>query len=603
MTTISLNIYSDDKEYKLQLSHGGKYEIKETDKLVFNLVMTADEYASFGDPVLLIGDIPTLFIKIENSPEGEFHFISNEPSYSYKSRYFYNFFGESEANILFDKSDKASLVFTFDILARKENAELAEEMLSFLSNNIDDAVAICFSRSKNSATLLGESGNKFSKYDAIVLAVNYLAQAFPMFARDRKAKWKQIIDFSKNGQPTGPDSVFWALTNLDKLTPSPAENYNIHYNNRGYHFDEQPKEVLIDDTDVFENIVINSFLFNAETFLLSLIQHYHEHSEYNGTYNDSEYIRFDHTMSKYAKIALKLRVKEIESNYIKVRSLIQGYNKIIRSRINTNVIPKITSFVAKKVHYREAFRLINIANLASSPVFDDTNLLFGLKNLSIIYEISSLIMLHKSINSIFSVDLSLQSFRKYSELEPFGGAVTNRPTGAINNHFLFSGDTYQIELLYEPKIFPISGNSRLGDLIDTSNSVSTQLYGKHYFSPDFVLRVHSKHWRKSLTIILDSKYKDAGNVKDYDIPKLTMRYLLNIHTLSSGNSIIPVDLLIILFAHKKSGQLVKTVSSKHFVTGSHPALPQSFGTLYTPSNNGLDDKLRSLIQYYNTTLI
>jgi len=602
MIAWSVQIYSGEKEYKLNLSHGDRYEIKETDKLVFQIIMDEAEFTKLGSPSLIIGDIPTEFIMAESSPEGELHFISSEPAYSYKSRYFYNFFGESEASIIFENSDTTLLVVTFDILARKENAYLAEEMLSFLSNNIDDAISICFSRSKNSASLLGEDGNKFSKYDAVMLTVDYLSKTLPTFARDKKANWKQEIIISQNGQPTGPESVYWALTNLDKLSPSTVDDYNIYYNNRGYHFDEQPKEILIDDTNVFENIVINSFLHNAEKFLSKLITHYMEYSEMERGYSESEYVRFDHTMSKYAKMALKLRVKEIKNNHSRIKSLIHKYNRIIKSQISPNLLPRITSFVAKKLHYREAFRLINIANLASSPIFDDTKLLFGLKNLSIVYEITSLIMLHKSLRNVFSVELSLQSFRQHTEMESFGGVAISRPSSAINNHFMFSGELFQIELFYEPKIYPLSNNSRPNDLIDTSNTNASTTYGKHHFCPDFVMKIHSKAWRKSLTIILDAKFKDANSVKQYDIPNLTMRYLMNIHSLSSNYTIVPIDLLIILFAHKKTGSLVKTVSSKHCLNGSHPVLPQVMGTLFIPSENTLDDKLQSLVQHYNNRL-
>lgn len=121
----------------------------------------------------------------------------------------------------------------------------------------------------------------------------------------KKTHWKQKVILSQNGQPTGPDSVYWALTNLDKLSPSTEENYNIYFNNRGYHFDEQPKEVLIDDTNVYENIVINSFLYNADKFLYALTKHYSEFASIEVGYSDTEYVRFDHTMTKYAKIALK----------------------------------------------------------------------------------------------------------------------------------------------------------------------------------------------------------------------------------------------------------------------------------------------------------
>ncbi|EPK7316827.1 hypothetical protein MX851_005341, partial [Citrobacter freundii] len=361
-----VNVYNGNDECRIPLTDSGAYEVKENDKLVFHLIISEQELLTLGEPVMVIGDIPTTFLRNENSPQGECHFVSCEPSYSHSSRYFFNFFGESEVTIYFGKAEGKTLTFKFNILARKENAKLAEEMLGFISDNVDDTVAICFSRSKTGGGFNNEEEHKFSKYDAVIYAVNYLSQSLPAFVNDKKTHWKQKVILSQNGQPTGPDSVYWALTNLDRLSPSTADNYNIYFNNRGYHFDEQPKEVLIDDTNVYENIIINSFLYNADNFLYVLKKHYSELACEDVGYSDTEYVRFDHTMSKYAKIALKMRIKEIEENHELVKKLIYSFKKIMPSKISPNILPKITSFVAKKGHYREAFRLINIANLSSA---------------------------------------------------------------------------------------------------------------------------------------------------------------------------------------------------------------------------------------------
>ncbi|MCS6038322.1 hypothetical protein LNP20_00790 [Klebsiella pneumoniae subsp. pneumoniae] len=52
-------------------------------------------------------------------------------------------------------------------------------MLGFISDNVDDAVAICFSRSKNGGGFNSDEEHKFSKYDAVIYAVNYLSRTLP----------------------------------------------------------------------------------------------------------------------------------------------------------------------------------------------------------------------------------------------------------------------------------------------------------------------------------------------------------------------------------------------------------------------------------------
>ena len=89
----------------------------------------------------------------------------------------------------------------------------------------------------------------------------------------------------------------------------------------------------------------------------------------------------------------------------------------------------------KNSHYREAFKWIEKCNAAPAPTFEGNSVLLGLKNLSIVYEISSLLMLHDSIKRCFSVEQVERNYRIHGESIPFGGAERKRPYGEINNHF------------------------------------------------------------------------------------------------------------------------------------------------------------------------
>jgi len=267
-------INSIDESSCYELSHGVKIQIKETDKLVFTVKMNAEDLSLRGTPTLVVGDIPLIMIIDENINDDGYNFISSEAIYSHRSKYFYNFFGESEVTLYFDNKYDDAVSATFDILARKENATLANELLSFLTTNLEDAIAICFSRSRKGADLTGEDGHNFNKIDAIEQAISYLNDSVYKFLRDRKSLIKSEMILSENGQPTGPDSVYWALTNLDKLSPANQDDVNIYFNNRGYHYDKLPKEISSSDYDVYENRVINSFLAAAEDFLYQLKDQY-----------------------------------------------------------------------------------------------------------------------------------------------------------------------------------------------------------------------------------------------------------------------------------------------------------------------------------------
>lgn len=57
------NIYSGTDEFRIPLMDSGCYEVRENDKLVFHLILSEQEFLNIGEPILLIGDIPTKFIR------------------------------------------------------------------------------------------------------------------------------------------------------------------------------------------------------------------------------------------------------------------------------------------------------------------------------------------------------------------------------------------------------------------------------------------------------------------------------------------------------------------------------------------------------------
>ncbi|MCS6038321.1 hypothetical protein LNP20_00785 [Klebsiella pneumoniae subsp. pneumoniae] len=97
-----VNIYNDNDEFRIPLTDSGSYEVRENDKLVFHLIISEHDLLTLGEPVMVIGDIPTKFLKMKTPHMGSVIFVTCEPSYSHSSRYFLTFFGESEVTIYFE---------------------------------------------------------------------------------------------------------------------------------------------------------------------------------------------------------------------------------------------------------------------------------------------------------------------------------------------------------------------------------------------------------------------------------------------------------------------------------------------------------------------
>ncbi|MGI2182799.1 hypothetical protein ACRN9F_11200 [Shewanella oncorhynchi] len=601
---IALDRDSSEIEIDLLLLSDESNSLRETDSILFKVSIDNETFIEKGTPYILIGDIP-LELEFHSNSGGNRVFISSEPLGHQRSRYFYNFFGESELGLTFNGDNKFLATCTVNILARTENAQLASEMLDYITDNLEDAVAICFSRSKVTVGHDRDSSFKFTRLDVIEKTIDFLLENLPVFIREHKHTWRSEMQLSDRGQPTGPDSVYWVLSNLDRLTPANRLEANLVYNNRGYRLDILPKEGIVSESDIYENRVIHTFLHNTSLFLIEIRGVFGTSIDKIKTYLDNDYVRFDHTMQKYKQLALKHKIQIIDNLLFSVENIKKVLYKELPAKVVPGLQPRMTSYVAKHPHYSQAFNLIEQCNAAPAPTFEGNSILLGLKNLSIIYEISSLLMLNESIKRCFTIDTFEQNYRYHSKDLPFGGAERVRPYGKVNNYFTYRNEMYDIELFYEPKIYQFGPMSTVGDLVDTSDSRATSQYGPHFFCPDFILKIRSKRWRKPLTVVLDSKYKDANTIKNFDIVTLTQKYLLNIHQVNErgGFGISPIQLLLVLFAHDKAGSNVKTVASRHCLTGSHPVFPQAAGVIFKPSNTAkFDENLKVLIEIMNREL-
>ncbi|QSH57030.1 hypothetical protein A0J47_014185 [Photobacterium damselae subsp. damselae] len=598
-----LDVFYDGSEdrYDLALDRETRISIRETSNIRFLVSIEDADFHKFGIPYVVISDIPIEF-KFSHY-NGEYRvFESVDSIESHSSRYFYNFFGESEVNLFFERESNTYSSHKVNILARQANAELASEMLNHITSNLDDAISICFSRSKLSVDFDDSKSFNFSRLEIIQNAITYLSETLPTFLREHKYSWKPEMEISERGQPTGPDSVHWVFNNLDKLSPASIDDANLVYNNRGYRLDALPKESIVKESDVYENQVLHTFLHNITLFLIEIKEQYTiDTLENDDDAVDLEYVRFDHTMRKYTQMALTHKINQIDSLIIAIEQIKRVFKSKLPASLVLGIQPRVTSYVARHPHYRNTFELIEKCYKAPSPSFEGANLLLGLKNLSIVYETSSLILLHESIKKCFLVDLTEQSYRKHAEYHPFGGIQKERPQGEVNNYFRFESRLFSVELFYEPKIYPFSKNSSVGDLVDTSNSKRNE-YGLHYFCPDFVLKIQSQQWSKPATIILDAKYKDASTIRLHDIDALTKKYLLNIHQVNTNGrlGVSPVNLLLLLFPHSRSGKVVRTVSRQHCLDGEYPLLPQSSAILVKPTEAALlDEHLSSFVDVMN----
>jgi hypothetical protein len=331
--------------------------------------------------------------------------------------------------------------------------------------------------------------------------------------------------------------------------------------------------------------VIHSFLIAAKLFLkgcktaleAQLMMTIKEENYEN------EFINFHDVLTNFKLPVIQHKLSEVIDLIKNVEYLKAFFNQIIPVTSTMHLLPRLTHYVRYHQHYLNLFILMDKWYQAHMPKVFSAQLLMGLKNLTKLYEFTCLLMLLEVIQEQLYFKLIYFSYRKQGELYPFGGIEAYRPDGAINNYFVFQRLDQQIELYFEPQIYPYSYHSVVGDLIDVSSS---NYKAEHYYCPDFVLKITATDWTLPAIIIFDAKYSNSKNVKDYYIPQLIKKYLLGINQLQAGHCLgpSPIQLVMALFAHDTFSRTITTVHRRHLLKSDLPVLPQVAGQLFVPGD-------------------
>jgi hypothetical protein len=593
-----------DNAVKFSPSSNQTLQVNETDVIEIEVVI-GESYFKFGDPYILIGDVPIELV-LNHSDERYNQYVTIKDNNFNKNQLFYNYFGESEIKLKFRDNHDVLEKIKVDVKARKANAVLAQTMLKYISDNATDLVSLCFSKSFTGGDFDDKNKDNMHKFSLLRDTITSFYGKLGLFYRDYRYTLESSLHISQQGQPIGPDSVYWLLQNLDKIMPSNAEEAKLRIKNRTYTSTEIPTEIISQNTDVFENRVIKSFFYSARQFLVDLKRKYKYSSDINTsekikTDGSDEFVSFDHTLLSFKRNIIKHHIEDINSVLLMVDKVIHLNKVKLEAKLVPQLRPKITPFVMQRPHYRELFFAIDKWYNASSPNLEQNNILLGLRNLSSIYEMTTLLMLSKDIPNTFDVKLNEQKYRKYGDNLSFEGEVVDRPIDQINNYFNFESGKLSVELLFEPRIYSYrKGVSKENDIINISNRRATE-YGEHYYLPDYIVRINYRDWKEPLIIILDAKYSDRRNVLKYSLKETSDKYLHNLFQLKKGNEIgtSPVKLMMILFAHGEDLP-ASFLHKQHHVDGELPAYPQGVGIKYTPTERGrASDWLNKCFDYHN----
>lgn len=569
---------------------GQMLQLNETDAIKIEVSVPL-ETKEHGEPYLLIGDVPVEMVS-RSTTKNKLVFVSVDDPNIYRNQPFYNYFGESEISLCFRNNTDISYRITVDIKARKANAELASSMLKYISDNMSDMLMLCFSKSFVGGDFHDDKKNTIQKLSLLQKIMDYMTSNKGEFIRNHKFDWKNNIEITENGSPTGPDSVFWILHNLDRIEPSDKHSAKLKIKERLYKIDISPREYISENSDIYENRVVYSFLNAAKNFVINLINKSAENLiEGQGKYlvtDDSEhYVSFENALKNYRRSIISHHLSELRKLNKSIDSFIYLYKKTLGIKLINGLPPRMTPYVLSRPNYRNLFEQVHKWYLAGTPNLAKDQLLMGLRNLSSIYELVSLHMLHATIQEEFDITLKGKDYRHYDDSLPFNGIIQDRPDDLPYNYFYYEANALSVELFFEPRIYIYrKGVAQVGDLINVSNKRDHLIYGKHYYKPDFIVRFKHNDWREPIVNILDAKYTDHRNILKSSLPDTEYKYLHEIFQLKEGDKLkaSPIKSLLLLYAHGSSSVASK-LNTLHRVDGDMPVYPQGAGLKLTPDDN------------------
>ena len=318
---------------------------------------------------------------------------------------------------------------------------------------------------------------------------------------------------------------------------------------RGVHYRVNQIQIIknIKNTDVLENQVILYFLYEFLTFLHDITENTTKKSKTNDAFievNGEQFISIDRILSESGLLLNMQKSKAL--NYIeKIKEAINFINNNIpcSRSLHTPSLPEISHRVLIKQHYFNLFKHIKNYYSAGEPDLSGKDMVYGIRNVSKLYELVCLTQLIQEINELGF------TCTKFDYRPAYSSKNQMKPINEPNNFYRFQKEKETIDLWYEPEAMTLGQESANSDI--SYSIIDIKETRRINYQPDFIL-VHSSKGKKKAHI-LDAKYSSSKIVKNTHLPDVANKYLQFIKL--KTNNYDPVSSITVLFSDDYSGYI------------------------------------------------
>jgi hypothetical protein len=521
---MKISILQDGNEMVLT-SMEEPVKVFETKALFFTIVSNDFLF----EPRIVVGDL-------------EIEFFSEEVELGrniYKSKerkFFINNAGLASVDILIGDKDEALRVGIINVLSSKVTTERLFHMLKYISNVDNRLLHCCFSK-----TMLPTNSNLSDFVDLQhKLQATEAALQFIWDNRDRfrvqpckRVKVKDIVSDYSNKVAIDDRTYDWLFENIDQFQPSTSSARSLFsYFTKEFEASKVLSSEVYDDTDIFENHVILSFLKSVSEFIENIRLSInsggkeHERSITNDDFTDvSSYVQ------NYVFEMLSKRTKLLNRADNLCDSCIKFVKKNLTRNYKKNIRPRVTQYVSKNSHYISLFKLIDnwwsmqISDFQSQNELE--SLLYSVQKLDQVYEFFVLL---KILDSFLELNFNFKRIDYLNFISKpsmnVNDVVLKPNDKAYNYYFLISDMGVEIKLFYEPAIYPHYNDIENGELYivdkDCSELSAEKLFkAKSIRTPDYVLTV-KKPDEEIMIYIIDAKFSSYETVLYERLPSKSL---------------------------------------------------------------------------------
>lgn len=512
--------------------------VHEFEKVSYRLVV--DEQIQ---PTLLLGDY-SLLLKMHSAEKGCYVYES-VPSEAFK-----NFVGITHAEVIDDIECKMIVMSRpINVFAEKVTYERALSFLRYIINN-EDVSSMCFSVTKGGSDTQCSSNNLSEKLIAGMRAVEYLNNEWVRFHHDpcTKNSSKAVIRPFSHSMPVDDRTIAHISTHLDSLTRTDSLSGDVLIRGQHYAIQQMVCNEIIENHNVFENQVILYFLKSFYQFLISLKNEIDIKNKSKGiiSVDGVDYISLDQIL-RDSGLLISFNQERIGVAYSNTKLALNHLNREFKCILDSskNLLPVPTQQALSKSHYMTLYRFIDEYYKIGEPSWRGVSELYGIRNISKLYEFVCLINICKSLTYL---GFELKE-TKYIDID---SCEVQRPLNEPCNVYILQNSIgTNIKILYDIQTARMDELTTplVGQLYDMVHYMKTKTW-----RPDFQIHVRSENGIRCH--ILDAKYSNLQNVRIHHMPNCAKKYGLDtrvFRVVDHKPQLTVPDSVTIIFSGKSTG--------------------------------------------------